>query len=75
MNRFSVARTTEEYIDAISIPSTWMSFTDLFFLAKCFDLRITLLELKDNGDRFLKYDNIRISRYGSSSGKNVVIRY
>ena len=53
MNRFSVARTTEEYIDAISIPSTWMSFTDLFFLAKCFDLRITLLELKDNGDRFL----------------------
>ena len=64
---------TDEYIDALSIP-TWMLFTDVSYIAQCFKMAITVIELKDTGDKFVNFDNLRVFRYGKEFKRNVFIR-
>ena len=65
---------TKEYIEALSAKGTWFSTMDLKFLAECFKIRITVLDLYREANAFVDFDNIIIGVHGRQFKDNVVIR-
>ena len=71
---FSIGRSTEEYIDALETPGTWMSNIDISYFADFIKTKIVLLNLM-NDDSVFSPDNFRIRVFGPAYPKTIIIRY
>ena len=71
---FSIVRSTEEYIDALETPGTWMSTIDISYFADFIKTKIVLLNLM-NDDSVFSPDNFRIRVFGPAYPKTIIIRY
>ena len=49
---FSIGRSTEEYIDALETPGTWMSTIDIKYFADFIKTKIVLLDLMNDDSVF-----------------------